>query len=46
MSIRELHVDGNVSETQLLKRSDGFLKNFIASFRQAAANGNFTFGPI
>jgi hypothetical protein len=30
-----------VTEEDLLKRSDGFLKTFIASFRQAAANGNF-----
>ena len=30
----------------MLQRSDGILKNLIASFRQAAANGNFSFGPI
>lgn len=46
MSLENLHVDGNVTDTQLLKRSNGFLKNLVASFRQAAANGNFTFGPI
>jgi hypothetical protein len=30
----------------MLQRSDGFLKNLVASFRQAAANGCFTFGPV
>jgi hypothetical protein len=46
MSLRNLHIDGNLDDKQLLKRSDGLMKNLIASFRQAAANGNFTFGPI
>jgi len=46
MSLRNFHIDSNVTDAQLLKRSDGFLKNVVASFRQAAANGNFTFGPI
>jgi hypothetical protein len=27
-------------------RSDGFLDTFVASFRQLAANGNFTFGSV
>jgi hypothetical protein len=46
MSLSNFHIDGNVTDAQLLKRSDGFLKNLVASFRQIAANGNFTFGPI
>lgn len=46
MSIRNFHADGQVTEEQLLGRSSGFIKNFIASFRQAAANGNFSFGGI
>ncbi len=46
MSLRNLHINGNVTDADLLRRSDGFLKNLVASFRQAAANGNFTFGPI
>jgi hypothetical protein len=46
VSLRNFQVDGNVTEADLLNRSDGFLKTFVASFRQAAANGNFTFGPI
>jgi hypothetical protein len=46
MSLSNFHIDGNVTDAQLLKRSDGFLKNIVASFRQAAANGDFTFGPI
>src|SRR5580658_7943523 len=46
MSLRNLQVDANVTEAELLKRSNGFLKKLVASFRQAAANRNFTFGPI
>jgi hypothetical protein len=46
MSLRNFQVDANVTDADLLKRSNGFLKRFVASFRQAAANGNFTFGPI
>lgn len=46
MSLRNFHIDSNVTDAQLLKRSDGFHKNLIASFRSLAANGNFTFGPI
>ena len=46
MSLRNFQVDANVTEVYLLKRSSGFLKKLVASFRQAAANGNFTFGPI
>ncbi|MBS3667071.1 hypothetical protein [Vreelandella boliviensis] len=46
MSIRNFHVDGRVTEEQLLSRSSGFIKSFVASFRQAAANGNFSFGGI
>lgn len=46
MSLRNFHVNGNVTDEELLSRSSGFVKNFVASFRQAAANGNFSFGPI
>lgn len=46
MSLRNLHVDSNVSDAQLLARSDGLLKNFVAAFRQAAANGAFKFGVV
>jgi hypothetical protein len=46
MSLRNLQVDANITDADLLRRSNGFLKTFVASFRQAAANGNFTFGPI
>jgi hypothetical protein len=46
VNLRNFQVDANVTEADLLKRSDSFLKTLIASFRQAAANGNFTFGPI
>lgn len=46
MSIRNFHADSRVTEEQLLSRSSGFIKNFVASFRQAAANGNFSFGGI
>jgi len=46
VSLRNFQVDANVTEADLLKRSNGFLKKLVASFRQAAANGNFTFGPV
>jgi hypothetical protein len=46
VSLRNVQVDANITDADLLERSDGFLKTFVASFRQAAANGNFTFGPI
>lgn len=46
MSLRNFHVDGNVSDAELIRRSDGLLKNLVASFRQAAANGSFSFGPV
>lgn len=46
MSLRNFHVDSNVTDSDLLKRSDGLFKNFVASFRQAAANGHFSFGGI
>ncbi len=46
MSIKNFHADGRVTEIELLNRSSGFIKNFIASFRQSAANGNFSFGGI
>lgn len=46
MSLRNLHVDSNVTDAQLLARSEGLLKNFISAFRQATANGAFKFGGI
>lgn len=46
MSLRNLHVDSNITDAQLLARSDGLLKNFVAAFRQASANGAFRFGGI
>jgi hypothetical protein len=46
VSLRNLQVDANVTDVELLKRSDGIFKNLVASFRQAAANGNFAFGFI
>jgi hypothetical protein len=46
MSLRNMHVDANVSDAELLARSDGLLKGFVAAFRQAAANGSFKFGGI
>jgi hypothetical protein len=46
MSLRNFHVDANITDADLLKRSDGFFKSFVASFRQAAANGHFSFGGI
>jgi hypothetical protein len=46
VSLRNFHVDANLTDTDMLRRSDGFLKNLVASFRQVAANGGFTFGPV
>ena len=46
LSLRNFDVNGNVSDTDLMRRADGFLLNLVGSFRQAAANGNFTFGPM
>ena len=46
VSLRNFHVDSNLTDADMLRRSDGFLKNLVASFRQAAANGCFTFGPV
>lgn len=46
MSLRNMHVDANVTDAKLLARSDGLLLGFIASFRQAVANGGFKFGGI
>jgi hypothetical protein len=46
VSLRNFHVDANLTDAELLQRSNGFLKNLVASFHQAAANGNFKFGPI
>jgi hypothetical protein len=46
MSLRNFHVDANMTDAQLLRRSEGFLSNLVGAFRQAAANGNFAFGPL
>lgn len=46
MALSNFHANGNIESTELLRRSDGFIRNLIASFRQAAAEGNFTFGFI
>lgn len=46
MTISNLHAGGNVTVQQLLERSSGFFENIRGAFRQAAANGNFTFGFI
>jgi hypothetical protein len=46
MALSNFHANGNIGDDELLKRSDGFIRNFVASFRQAAANGNFNFGII
>jgi hypothetical protein len=46
VSLRNFHVDANLTDSEMLRRSNGFLKNLVASFRQAAANGYFTFGPV
>lgn len=46
MSLRNFHVDANVTDAQLLAESEGLLASFVSAFRQAAANGNFKFGGI
>lgn len=46
MTLSNFHANGNVGDAELLRRSDGFINNFVASFRQAAANGNFNFGIV
>jgi hypothetical protein len=46
VSLRNFHVDSNLKNSDMLRRSDGFFKNLVASFRQSAANGHFTFGPV
>jgi hypothetical protein len=46
MALSNFHANGNIGDAELLRRSDGFINNFVASFRQAAANGNFNFGII
>ncbi|NDY73508.1 hypothetical protein DO021_17625 [Desulfobacter hydrogenophilus] len=46
MSLRNFHVNGNVTDEELLSRSSGFIETLVASFRQAAANGSFSFGPL
>ncbi len=46
MSLRNMHVDSNISDAALLACSEGILKKFISAFRQATANGAFKFGGI
>lgn len=46
MSLRNFHVDANVTDAQLLARSDGLANNFLSAFRQAAANGSFRAGGV
>jgi hypothetical protein len=46
VSLRNFQVNGNITDADLLNRSKGFLTKIVASFRQLAANGNFTFGPV
>lgn len=46
MSLRNFHVDANVTDAQLLARSEGLAKNLFAAFRQAAANGSFILGGV
>ena len=46
MTLRNFHVDANVTVAQLLKQSDGLLKNLAATFRQMLANGNFSIAGI
>ena len=45
-SIQTLTLDKRITSAELIRRSDGILKHLIASVRQIAANGGFTFGPI
>lgn len=44
--MRNLHVDANITDAQLLAASEGMLANFVSSFRQLSANGGFKFGGI
>jgi hypothetical protein len=46
MSLRNFHVNANVTDVELLEQARGLYKNFVAAFRQAAANGHFKFGGI
>ncbi len=46
MSLRNFHVNANVSDQTLLTRSSAIFQNIIASYRQAVANGQFNFGFI
>lgn len=46
MSLRNFHVDARLDDEEILKRSDGILKELTASFRQMAANGGFNLGII
>jgi hypothetical protein len=46
MSLRNFHVDGDVNDQELLGQAKVLVKNFVGAFRQAAANGSFSFGGI
>lgn len=46
MSLRNFHVDANISDAQLLAQSEGLLAGFVRAFRQAAANGGFKLGIL
>ena len=46
MSLRNFHVDANITDAMLLARSEGLMKNLVSVFRQAAANGCFKIGSI
>ena len=46
MSLRNSHIDADVSDADLLKKAKTLYENLLGSFRQAAANGYFSFGGI
>jgi len=46
MSLRNFHANADVTENQLKKKAIAIAKDFRATFRQMAANGNFQFGPF
>ncbi|WP_395685341.1 hypothetical protein [Caenimonas koreensis] len=46
MSLRNFHVDANVTDAQLLAQSEDIVSRFARAFRVSAANGGFRFGGI
>lgn len=46
MSLRNFHVNSNVTDAELMKRARALYGKFVGAFRQAAANGHFKFGGI